>query len=198
MVRLIKLRRPQVPANTGPVAFLADADSRSWPGIPIAKLGDYVLAIQEKNPRSEYYYFGTARYKAPEQFDYTTTDETTRVPRQPVSTASDIWGVRRIILDLMNSEPWPSSYTYIAGSVLPTSTNGAKMRHSKELCDLVTSCLMELPKDRPDCTKLWTDVRNYIETPDSSLGVALKYRTAAPQDNEVLHFRDDLLLTFAN
>jgi hypothetical protein len=101
-------------------------------------------------------------------------------------------------LDLMNSEPWPSSYTYIAGSVLPTFTNGAKMRHSKELCDLVASCLMELPKDRPDCTKLWTDVRKFIETPDPTSGEALKYRAAAPRDNEILHFRDDLLLRSAN
>lgn len=176
------------PANV----FLAKPHDDVWKRIPIPKLGDFGLALE--NPSfnvslgKEY---GTRGYMAPEALEY--YDNLVLQARAPYSSASDLYSIGCTMVTLMNlSVPEQRDWKWESG---PTLIHSADNFYPQKLRELVLECVRIVPEDRPSLQRLWQDIRREV-----AIGQGLRrtpIRLQELSDAEPFHCQPDKYVAWA-
>ncbi|KAK4504516.1 hypothetical protein PRZ48_005432 [Zasmidium cellare] len=132
-----------------------EAHEEFWPGIPVVKLGDFGLVVQTTAANARVRgAAGTKGFNAPEQAGRSQTAE----------LASDVWGIGRTMLSLVNLDRDPLNLLDTAGDLFfpPEANAAAQHKYSGRLLELIASCLQREPEDRRSISRLWADVQNHV------------------------------------
>lgn len=142
--------------------FLANPNPAENPFYPVAKLGDWGLAIEtsisdEKNPR-RYTGAGTPNYMAPEQVHSHTKPWYLDGPSGRLSSYTNIWAIGATMYDLLTLHH-VNKALYLDGideygEGLDPIKSQKEPDYTHTLRHLVRSCLRPNPADRPDIRHL--------------------------------------------
>jgi serine/threonine protein kinase len=159
-------------------------------GIPELKLGDFGLAVPHnypamRNPR-DMVQEGTQGWRAPEH----NLRAIHLQPTYPLSSATDIWAIGRIMLALVElSHPRPLNVLY-------GEPHDAQIWHAPgkderltfygdRLYELIESCLLPVPDERITASDLLEDIREYL---DDNLGG----RPPRLEEGDILEYNADM------
>lgn len=145
-----------------PKVFLANPDPAENPFYPVAKLGDWGLAVETsisdtRNPR-RYVGAGTRNYMAPEQRDTRDKGWNLSGPSGRLSSYTNIWAIGATMYDLLTLHHVRKAL--YRGEIDEEGEGLGEIRTSKEpeytdtLRHLVRLCLRPNPQNRPDIRQL--------------------------------------------
>ncbi|EME46790.1 hypothetical protein DOTSEDRAFT_125401 [Dothistroma septosporum NZE10] len=166
--------------------FLANPDSNFWPQVPVAKMGDFGLAVLADDVEKQ----GTNGWKAPEMIEYDAPFEDSEdefledLPDYnqlyPPHVLCDVWSLGRVMLALMNLEdpvdvpelrfdeddvapgPFNDPPDKTSGKHDQSYYAGVKEYYPDEMRRLVERCLQMNPEDRVDPDTLWNEVHSHV------------------------------------
>ncbi|KAF2169144.1 hypothetical protein M409DRAFT_20370 [Zasmidium cellare ATCC 36951] len=142
----------------------------TWPGVPVAKLGDFDSCHYYDDPDGALT-AGTQGYMAPEREDGSGIEY----------QESHIWTIGRVILSLMNRDALESD------DFSHTDHKPGVEQHYANLCkkvvELVEDCLVKKPVLRPTAKQLWNGICKEVGSSRSDGGLALKF-TPFPEDQD--------------
>ncbi|KAF2216807.1 hypothetical protein CERZMDRAFT_92879 [Cercospora zeae-maydis SCOH1-5] len=177
------LHRDLKPANI----FLAKPASSIWRGIPVAKVGDFGLAVHSDDPRCEEQGVGSPGYQAPEAYEYP--------PNSPwydstnITAKADMWSVARTMLSLMTLNNDRIESATLDDPVPPRLPQSLWRHYSQDLIDLVHDCLEYDLRDRPSCQEAWHRIKREVDDEGPGLyGLSLKRQEI--QEGEIILYRD--------
>ncbi|KAK3724846.1 hypothetical protein LTR37_000894 [Vermiconidia calcicola] len=158
--------------------YLADPHPDWFPQYPVAKIGDFGIAIMTDegdvmNPHAYNDEEGTQSWMPPEMLPF--VDGVTK-DIKPVGRLLDwtnVWGIGAIILRVMNGHPesivnpgpgqgMAKGPTYKDGTGEPQLEADARDHYSWQLCDLVEQCVRFTPSDRIGVRELRRQLREHV------------------------------------
>ncbi|KAF2168609.1 hypothetical protein M409DRAFT_21355 [Zasmidium cellare ATCC 36951] len=174
---------PVIQCDIKPVnVFLAEPQKDFWPGIPVFKLGDFGLVRESTvadKPVDEAW--GTRGFRAPEQY---------RQDPGPFAVhRSDVWGIGKTMLSLVNLERKPDDARFDGDP--PRPTDAAWNKYSEELLEEIMSCLHLYPLRRKDIGTLWSRIRTHVWATTGVRDYPLKIVKPGPEDEAQLGYQDD-------
>ncbi|EME86459.1 uncharacterized protein MYCFIDRAFT_210503 [Pseudocercospora fijiensis CIRAD86] len=179
--------------------FRSTHTASDWPDIPIAKVGDFGCSVWLDHKDANQM-LGTPGWFAPESHTYSRKNFRVRSemydhegwnPDQykfPITNASDVWSVGRIMRYAMLQE----EDELMAGVLFETesaqlkfapgqSSHGAVLKPAKarehfpeKMCELVERCLNQFPQDRIGVNELWAEVQEVVTSSIDEDGSTLK------------------------
>ncbi|KAK3713518.1 hypothetical protein LTR37_008476 [Vermiconidia calcicola] len=166
--------------------YLADPDPEWFPQYPVAKIGDFGIAIMTDegdvmNPHAYNDEEGTQSWMPPEMIPF--VDGVTK-DIKPVGRLLDwtnVWGIGAIILRVMNGHPESivnpgpgkgvaKGPTYKDGTGEPQLVADAREHYSEQLCRLVEQCVRFTPSDRIGVRELRRQLREHVNDADLTQG----------------------------
>lgn len=156
---------------TGGIVFLGLENPRGIPFYPVAKLGDFGLAVQTSiddpnNPR-KLVNAGTPHYMAPEQISRADKPSLPQGTTENLASYTNIWALGATMYELLTLHRVRSAlyvddtdpYGGIEG--LPEITTGKDPEYTGALRSLIRQCLRPNPDDRPRIGEMEEQIGKY-------------------------------------
>lgn len=171
--------------------------------IPIVKVGDFGISVPEDYEALENPYgmvgAGTRGWKAPEFHRYYGDDD---VPHHPLTSATDVWAIGRIMLALIELTPGVGKFKQLPDVQYNDDANGEVVhskerphlvkRYGKRMYELVDRCLRPQPDDRISADKLYKEIKQHLDETDSPLDRNGKRLSPQLAEDEYLMHRTDM------
>ena len=162
--------------------FLSHPNKETWRSIPVAKLGDFGMAIPQAEEASQRPGHGTPVYMAPEQVLYFDENKLPMPAAAPISSAADVWSIGMTMLELMQLLLNEESCTYL-NKKTPSFSREALDAYPESLRLLVTQCPKFEPGERISVTSLYHAIEEEVTKSDrDAQSLPLRQTTLGRED----------------
>lgn len=178
--------------------WLDSPSTSRFPSYPVARLGDFGLAIMtdendRNNPMAYNDAAGAIFWRAPEQHMYLDSKQLRPLPGPKLGEKTNVWGIGAVMVRLMNMDPNPEEPSF--GSVKPQKPKVDKdvWDGSKALRDLVHRCVRFELDRRPNLRGIRRQILEHT-TSDAEDDLAEGRRTEPHNQDDaylVLRYADD-------
>lgn len=145
--------------------FLGLPSETHYRRYPMPKLGDFGLAITlpggELTDQDDYDVHGTGCNMPIEQIRWLMRKMDDGNSFWPLTSKANVWGVANVVASLIILEEGFKELEYFTEHREPFFDASQAGRYSQELRDLIWNCMRYDPNNRPDLTRVLTDIRTH-------------------------------------